>query len=141
MQAKRRETGAFSNVNIFEDVGGTPRMLHQDIYDAVLIFGAEFSSDPAALGDRLTAYHDQGGVVMAGLSNCGTHATRRVRGTWGNPVNGYALLDYASGVWNNSGDSFGDLLEPQRPLVTGVVSLSASPYGTRTMPPLSIAGW
>ncbi len=126
MQAKLRATGTFTTVDTFDASGGTPTSSQLATYDAVLFFGAYGPSDPAALGDRLAAYHDQGGgVAVVGLANCGGYS---VQGAWGNHANGYALLDYTSCVSNNqrvSNDSLGDLLEPQSPLLAGVASFSA----------------
>ena len=126
MQAKLRATGAFTSVDTFDASGATPTSSQLATYDAVLVFGAQGPSDPAALGDRLAAYHDQGGgVAVVGLANCGGYS---VQGAWRNPANGYALLDYASCVANNqraTNESLGDLLEPQSPLLAGVNSFSA----------------
>ncbi len=138
MQTLLSGTGAFTTVDIFDATGATPASSQLATYDAVLVFGAESLSDPEALGDRLAAYHDQGGgVVVAGLANS---ENRGVHGVWADPANGYALLDYASGVWSNSADSLGELLEPQSPLLTGVASFSASPSGDRTVAPVVNSG-
>ncbi len=63
-----------------------------------------------------------------------------MRGAWGDPANGYALLDYAGGEKSNSKDSLGDLLEPQSPLLIGVSSFSASPWADRTVAPVINSG-
>ena len=136
MQTMLRATGAFSTIDIFDASRGTPTASQLANYDAVLIFGAELLSDSATLGDRLAAYHDQGGgVVVSGLANCGTTTSpgRSVQGAWGNPANSYALLNYTSAVWTNTADSLGDLTEPSSPLLTGVASFTASPWGDRTV--------
>jgi hypothetical protein len=49
-----------------------------------------------------------------------------VRGAYGTPARGYALLDYASGDWTSPPSSLGEVLEPQSPLMAGVTSLAAS---------------
>jgi hypothetical protein len=130
-----RVTGAFTTVDTFDATVGTPTLSQLATYDAVIIFGAEPLANATLLGDRLAAYHNQGGgVVVTGLANCG--ASARVRGAWADPANGYALLDYAGGGKSNSADSLGDRLEPQSPLLTGVSSFTASPWGDRTIAPV-----
>jgi hypothetical protein len=139
VQEMLRATGAFTTVDAFNAAGGTPTLLELATYDAILIFGAELISDAVALGDRLAAYHDQGGgVVVAGLANCAAHD--EVQGAWKSPANGYAILDYASCTKLDSADSLGNKLEPQSPLLTGVSSLSASPWGNRTSAPIINGG-
>jgi hypothetical protein len=132
MQTLLRATGAFSTVDFFDATAGTPTSSQLATYDAVIVFGAEPLANATLLGDRLVAYHNQGGgVVVAGLANCGVSA--RVRGAWAEPANGYALLNYATSGKSNSADSLGDLLEPQSPLLTSVSSFAASPWGDRTI--------
>jgi hypothetical protein len=116
-----RAMGNFTLVHDFNAGIGTPDASLLASYDAVIIFGAEGLLDPDGLGDRLAAYHDQGGgVVVAGLANRDAFC---VHGAWRDPRNGYALLDYASSTWNNYPDSLGKILEPESPLLTGVSSL------------------
>jgi hypothetical protein len=123
--------GDFEVVDFFNALYGTPDASFLASYDAVIIFGAEGLLDPDGLGDRLATYFDQGGgVVVAGLANQNDFC---VHGAWRDPQNGYALLDYTSTYWSNSADSLGAILEPDSPLLKDVYSLSASPYGDRTV--------
>jgi hypothetical protein len=86
-----RAMGYFTTVDNFNAALNTPSASLLASYDAVFIYGAEGLLDPDGLGDRLAAYHDQGGgVVVAGLAN---QASYSVRGAWRDPRNGYALLD------------------------------------------------
>jgi hypothetical protein len=47
-------------------------------------------------------------------------------GAYGTPANGYAILDFISGEVASTSNKLGSLLEPQNPLLTGVVNLSAT---------------
>jgi hypothetical protein len=110
VQAKLRDTGAFTTVDTFNarsvsDGGsGTPTVSQLAAYHAVLVYSLNSLafSDSALLGDRLAVYHDKGGgVVVAYPSN---HAGG-LEGAYGTAANGYALLDYASGGETFSTDS------------------------------------
>jgi hypothetical protein len=126
-----RAMGDFTTVDDFNAAYGTPDASLLASYDAVVIYGAQDLLDPDGLGDRLAAYHDQGGgVVVAGLAN---NAGYSVRGAWRDPRNGYALLDYAACHWDNSAGSLGKILEPESPLLTGVSSFVAAPWGDKTV--------
>jgi hypothetical protein len=120
------DTGVFSTVDLFDAKSGTPTAAQLAAYHAILVFSwkSYTFSDAALLGDRLAAYHDQGGgVVVAFAANC---ASARLRGVYGTPGSGYALYDYTSGDWTSSSDSLGDVVEPQSPLLFGVTSLTAA---------------
>ncbi len=126
-----RAMGDFTTVDDFNAAYGTPDASLLASYDAVVIFGAQGLLDPDGLGDRLAAYHDQGGgVVVAGLAN---EAGYSVRGAWRDPRNGYALLDYTACFWDNNAGSLGKILEPESPLLTGVSSFVAAPWGDKTV--------
>jgi hypothetical protein len=133
VQAKLRAAGNFATIDFFPAVSGTPSASQLAAYDAVLVFSGGNFFDSVLLGDRLAAYHDQGGgVVVAAFGNSGLGA---VRGAYANISNGYALMDYSLGSSNNPRDSLGDLLEPQSPLLLGVASFSAY-WGDRSTSPV-----
>ena len=122
---------AFATVDTFDarsvsDGGiGTPSAAQLAEYDAVLTFSVWDYADAGLMGDRLAAYHDQGGgVVVATAANAGAHPAR-LQGAYGAVGNGYALLDYASGGYTENPDSMGAVLEPQSPLMAGVASFAA----------------
>lgn len=83
-------------------------------------------NDSATLGDRLAAYHDQGGGIVIAIYANDYNISLLLGGTYGTASNGCALLGYASGVAIHPADSLGDVLEPQSPLMAGVASLSAT---------------
>ncbi len=71
VQAKLRSTGTFTTVDTFNVMPGTPTAEQLACYDAVLVFSANAILDAVTLGDRLAAYHGEGGgVVVAPLANC-----------------------------------------------------------------------
>ena len=65
MQSTLRATGAFATVDTFaaqSGGSGTPSAALLAGYDAVLAWSDYYAfADAALLGDRLAAYHDQGG--------------------------------------------------------------------------------
>ncbi len=127
VQSTLQGTGAFSTVDTFDAAsyggsGSTPSAALLADYDAVLAFCGTFA-DPTLLGDRLAAYHDQGGGVVIAMW---TNSENRLQGAYGAVGNGYALMDYASGHGTYFPDSLGEVLEADSPLMTGVASLAAS---------------
>jgi hypothetical protein len=142
VQSTLLSTASFSTVDTFAacsawDGSGTPNASQLASYHAILAFSNPPFADPVLLGDRLAAFHDQGGgVVVATDANFGES---RLKGTYGSAGSGYALLDYARGVqiWPPPSDSLGDVLEPQSPLMAGVSSLAASAVFRSTAPPIS----
>ena len=102
--------GAFATVDTFDANHGTPTAELLAAYHAVLVYSVYPFSDPALLGDCLAAYPDQGGgVVVAPLA---LDIVASLQGAYGAPVNGYALLDYASGSFDAPSDMLGEVLEP-----------------------------
>jgi hypothetical protein len=141
IQSKLRDTGAFSTVDTFDarsasyGGSGTPTASHLAAYHAVLAFCSDQGfADRDLLGDRLAAYHDQGGGVVVANS---VHSIS-LGGAYGDVANGYALLDYAQWGEILPSDSLGDVLEPQSPLMYGVTALSAE-FAFRNTAPI-IAG-
>ncbi len=130
VQSKLRDTGAFVTVDTLNTFPGTPSLAQLGAYDAVLEYSGDVvGSNSVLLGDRLAAYHDQGGgVVVAYAANTAGYGNARLQGVYGTPSNGYALMDYASGGIISPSDSLGDVLEPQSPLMAGVASFTASGY-------------
>jgi hypothetical protein len=120
-------TGAFATVDAFDATHATPTAAQLAARHAVLVFGnySEMGGAdyPNLLGDRLAAYHDQGGGVVVAVNHASWLA-----GAYGAAANGYVLLDYAaSGGFSDTGpDSLGDVLEPQSPLLADVHSLAAA---------------
>ncbi len=127
VREKVKGTNAFTIVDAFDATFATPTSSQLDAYDAVFVFSNKSFSNGTRIGDLLAAYHDQGaGVVVAFLSTQNeSFSDRRLMGAYGTPENGYAILDYISGNATSSPNSLGIMLEPQSPLLTGVVSLSA----------------
>lgn len=132
-----RNTGAFTTVDFFDaravsngGSGATPSAAQLSAYHAVLVFTNGYSvfSDSALLGDRLAAFHDQGGgVVVAAPANENDSGTGfSLKGAYAAVENGYALLSYSQGqIASPLSSSLGDVLEPDSPLMAGVTSLSA----------------
>ncbi len=121
MQATLLGTGAFAKVDIFNAYFDTPTASQLADYHAVLVYSWDGFSNATLLGDRLADYHDQGGGVVVAWA-----ANMHLQGAYGAADNGYALLDYATGSMIDSSDTLEDVLEPESPLLTGVVSLGAS---------------
>jgi hypothetical protein len=123
-----RNTTAFAAVDTFDARSATPTVAYLSAYDAVLVFSGWFFADPALLGDRLAAYHDQGGgvVVTHGVWGKVQGFSAKVEGAYGAVANGYALMDYLSGNVTSPSDSLGAVLESQSPLLTGVTTLAAT---------------
>ncbi len=152
VQSRLRATGAFITVDTFlamsaNDGGaGTPTAAQLAAYHAVLVHSNNFYfrfadsvfADPVLLGDRLAAYHNQGGgVVVAGFAN---FAGYRLKGAYGTASNGYSLTEYTQGGgcvanWCPS-NSLGDVLEPESPLMLGVGALSSTTAYFSTAPML-----
>jgi hypothetical protein len=134
VQASLRGTGAFTTVDTFDAAASTPGAAELAGYDAVLVHSNQIFSNPALLGDRLAAFHDQGGgVVVANFANSPTDwnsasaFNTNLQGAYATPGNGYSLLNYALGnvVYPPPADSLSDVLEPESPLLHGVASFSA----------------
>ena len=139
VQSKLRGMGAFATVDTFdsrpviEGGSGTPTLSQLAAYHAVLVMGG--NGDATVLGDRMAAFHDQGGGVV--VTYRANYADRRMQGAYGTPNNGYALLDYALGDVTGPPDSLGNVLEPQSPLMAGVASLSVGSAYRSTAPPIA----
>ncbi len=138
VQSTLNSTAAFSLVDTFDAVSGTPNVLQLAAYHAVLVYGnfPDYGfADPVLLGDRLAAFHDQGGgVVVANYAN----DNGMLLGAYGTPDSGYALLNYSQGDYIGPLDSLGEVLEPLSPLMAGVAFLNAT-AAWRSMAPI-IAG-
>jgi hypothetical protein len=122
VQTALRNTGAFTTVDIFDANKATPSAKFLAAYDAVLVYNNYDFSNATMFGDRLAAYHDQGGgVVIAAFTNTGSG----LQGAYGAVANGYALMEYSLGKGICPGDELEDVLEPESPLITGVASLAS----------------
>jgi hypothetical protein len=122
-------TGAFATVDTYLVSLGTPPASQLAGYHAVLVYAKEQGLkilDPVLLGDRLAAYHDQGGGVVVTSSALINYESRALKGAYGDPGNGYSLFNYSSGreVYRGQ-DTIGAVLEPQSPLMYGVVSFTS----------------
>jgi hypothetical protein len=134
VQNRLRGTGAFSTVDLFNANTGTPTAEQLAAYHAVLVYSNQRFNNTVLLGDRLAAFHDQGGgVVVALFANQGG-SWIRLHGAYGTAANGYALLDYASGDYIYLQDSLGDVLEPDSPLMNGVAYFAAQQAYRSTAP-------
>jgi hypothetical protein len=119
--SRLRGTGAFTTVDTFDASSGTPTLSQLAAYHAVLMYGSGNPfADDTLMGDRLAAYHDQGGGVVVMMFAMCNQSGYRLRGAYGTVSSGYALTDYAQGNWIWPPDSLGDVLEPQSPLMQGV---------------------
>ena len=132
MRGQLLGTGAFATVDLFDATGSSslPTVAQLAGYHAVLAFSNLKFNNSFILGDRLAAFHDQGGgVVVAAFANTGDGlkpaVSFQLNGAYGTVAFGYALLDYALGGYIFPQDSLGDVLEPGSPLMAGVASLSA----------------
>ena len=130
-----QSTGAFATVDNFEAMYGTPAAALLAGYHAAFVWTGWPYADPVLLGDRLAAFHDQGGGVV--ICSPTTVDGRRVKGAYGSPANGYALFDYAQGQESVLSDSLGDILEPLSPLMSGVTSLAAKNAFRVSSPPIA----
>jgi hypothetical protein len=128
VQSKLR--GSFAAVDTFDAgavTGSTPTAAQLAAYDAVFVFGHGGGfAEATLLGDRLAAYHDGGGGVVVAVGANHPAWSSNLRGAYGTPANGYALLDYVQGSSISPADSLGEVLEPQSPLMAGVTSLAAA---------------
>ncbi len=140
-------TTAFSTVDVFLAMSagyggsGTPTASQLAAYHAVVVLSFWGFEDPVLLGDRLAAYHDQGGgVVLTFATNLyGGIGPTMLEGAYAAPGNGYALLNYAAaqGGYKSPSGSLGDVLEPLSPLMAGVTSLSAEVALHGAAPPIA----
>jgi hypothetical protein len=124
VQSSLRDTGAFATVDTFNCGSVTPSPAELGAYDAILVFGDGIFADAALLGDRLAAYHDQGGGVVLVMAS-------DVAGAYGTVDNGYALMYYQTGYDTGYEQESLVVVEAQSPLMTGVASLTA-PFGWRS---------
>jgi hypothetical protein len=131
-------TGAFVTVDLFNAFAATPTSEQLAPYDAVFVYSNKGFIDSTLLGNRLAAFHDNGGgVVVAMFANIGNSSGYNLKGAYGTAANGYALLDYTSGGDAVLEDSLGNVLEPQSPLMTGVASFAATRAFRSTAPVIS----
>jgi hypothetical protein len=147
VQSKLNGMGAFAQVDIFANAvyGGSqafiaPTASQLAAYHAVLVYSIYRLPEPGVLGDRLAAFHDQGGgVVVAFRANNDDSPEARLQGAYGTPEQGYALLDYAQGYSTQDSDpgGLGVVLEAQSPLMAGVASFDSSPATRSTSPPIA----
>jgi hypothetical protein len=132
-------SAGFSNVELFNAASDTPSSARLAMFHAVLVYtgNAVPFINPALLGDRLAAYHNQGGgVVIAASANMASNGgasmpqyATDLRGAYGTPSNGYALLNYASGDrFGLLASQLGTVYEAQSPLMTGVSSFASQGY-------------
>ena len=91
VQSSVQATAAFATVDTFAALLDTPSASLLAGYDAVLAFSNDLFANGALLGDRLAAYHDQGGGVVVALF--GNAAGFSLLGAYGAVGNGYALMD------------------------------------------------
>jgi hypothetical protein len=135
VQYSLQTTGAFSlvdAVSIRPASGGgvgTPSATTLGSYDAVLVYSVNDFEDASLLGDRLAVYHDQGGGVVVATNANSNAAGQRLQGAYGAVGSGYALMDYttqdSSAIVVYDNDAL-EVVEAQSPLLTGVISLTAS---------------
>jgi hypothetical protein len=138
VRSSLQSTAAFSTVDTFDartvgdgGSGATPSAAHLGGYHAVLTYTNGPFADSTLMGDRLAAYHDQGGgVVVAVRANTDLY----LQGRYGTVSSGYALMNYAQGSTISPRDNLGEVLEPHSPLMYQVASLSTYTGGRSTAP-------
>ena len=112
---------AFDSVTVINTVTDTPTLDDLLVFDSVIVWTNNTPDDPDAVGDVLADYVDAGGgVVVAVFANSSTTTDRDIGGRWrGN--SDYEVIVPRSG--NQSGAaSLGDILEPDHPIMDGVVT-------------------
>jgi hypothetical protein len=115
------DSGAFDSVSNIDLRTVTPTLAELEAFDSVIVWTNFTPDDPDAFGDVLADYVDGGGgVVVAVFANSSTTTDRDIAGRWrGNPD--YEVIVPRSG--NQSGAaSLGDILEPDHPIMDGVVT-------------------
>jgi hypothetical protein len=144
VQATLQGTGAFTRVDLFDARFTIPTAEQLADYHAVLAYSnfviKQVFKDAVLLGDRLAAYHDQGGGVVIAMFANSNDFGKGLQGAYGMTSNGYSLLDYSVSGVDSTADYLGDLLEPQSPLLTDVASFSASQAYRSTAPIVSGRG-
>ncbi|MEQ9096932.1 MAG: GC-type dockerin domain-anchored protein [Phycisphaerales bacterium] len=111
---------AFDSVTVINTVTTTPTLDELLAFDSVIVWTNSTPGDPDGVGNVLADYVDAGGgVVVAVFANSSTTTDRDIAGRWrGNPD--YEVIVPRSG--NQSGSAFlGNILEPDHPIVDGVV--------------------
>jgi len=115
------DTGAFGIVEVFDfAAAGAPSLDALLSYDAVLVStNYDQFPDPAALGNVLADYYDQGGrVVLANGANCSAY---QIQGRF--VTDGYLALEI--GDYHPGDDTIGAIELPDTPLMDGSEGLFA----------------
>ncbi len=116
-------TGKFAAVNIYDASVTTPTLVQLQIHQSVLVFSDKVFIDPIGLGDVLADYYDDGGrVVVAMYSSIGTGT--RIQGRFGDPKNGYMIMDPVATLDGPTDDGLGTVQEPQSRLLRNVSQFS-----------------
>ena len=117
-------TGAFTAVDVLDNIYFTPSLSYLQGYSVVLVWTHPYLSFPSAsdLGDVLAQYWDSGGAVVVAT---GALDSGKLQGRFGTASNGYMLIDGSVGVQDEMAydvviNSLGTVLEPQSPLMTDV---------------------
>ncbi|MEQ8845171.1 MAG: GC-type dockerin domain-anchored protein [Phycisphaerales bacterium] len=123
-------SGAFDSVTNIDLAAGTPTLAELQAFDSIIVWTNTTPQDTDAFGDVLADYVDAGGgVVVAVFANSSTTTNRDIGGRWrGNPD--YEVIVPRSG--NQSGAaSLGTILEPDHPIMDGVVTFFGGTSGFR----------
>ena len=90
-------TGAFTAVDVLDNIYFTPSLSYLQGYSVVLLWTHPVSSFPSAsdLGDVLAQYWDSGGAVVVAT---GALDSGKLQGRFGTASNGYMLIDGSVGV-------------------------------------------
>jgi hypothetical protein len=135
-------TGAFTTVDTFDarsassGGSGTPSASLLGGYCAVIVYSNDPFADATLLGNRLAAFHDQGGGVVVTYPANTPKWGGMLQGAYSLPANGYALMNYAQGDFRNTGDNM-QIIDSQSPLMTGITSLTATFSDHSTAPTIS----
>ncbi len=118
-------TGAFTTILRYDASSDTPTVEQLAANHAVLVYAVMPFHDGELLGNRLAAYHDQGGgVVVAAFANS-KFISGGLKGAYSAVANGYALMDYSQESILYTPGELQDVLEPESPLMIGVTSFAA----------------
>lgn len=134
----------FGVIDIYDASVATPALTNLETHQSVLVFSDKVFMDPVALGDVLADYYDAGGrVVVAQYATIA--GSTSIQGRFGNPDNGYMLLDPTGITSMGENDSLGTVNEPQSPLMRDVsmfaYALSTKSTGKIINNGIVVASW
>lgn len=112
-------TGRFAVIDVYDASVTTPMLANLETHQSVLVFSDKVFMDPVGLGNVLADYYDGGGRVVVAQYATITGSTC-IQGRFGDPANGYMLLDPTGITSMGENDGLGTVNEPQSPLMRDV---------------------